>query len=44
LAEAQRGASECSELEPGRYRARFLLGEDAAAYAFLARLLERVRH
>jgi hypothetical protein len=44
LAEAESGASECSELEPGRYRARFVLGEDAAAYAFLARLLERVRH
>ena len=44
LAEAQSGAGECSELEPGRYRVRFVLGEDAAAYASLARLLERVRH
>src|SRR5713226_941971 len=44
LAEARSGAGECSELEPGRYRARFVLGADAAAYTGLARLLERVRH
>ena len=44
VAEAQSGAGECSELEPGRYRVRFGLGEDAAAYLGLARLLERVRH
>jgi hypothetical protein len=44
LAEARRGARECSELEPGRYRARFLLGEDAAAYAALASFLAHVRH
>ena len=44
VAEAQNGASECSEVEPGRYRVRFVLGEDCAAYASLARLLERVRH
>jgi hypothetical protein len=44
LAEAQRGARECSEVEPGRYRATFLLGEEAAAYAALAALLGRVRH
>ena len=44
VAEAQSGAGECSELEPGRYRVRFVLGEDAAAYLGLARLLERVRH
>ena len=44
LAEAQSGAGECSELEPGRYRVRFVLGEDPAAYTSLARLLERVRH
>lgn len=44
LAEAQSGPGECRELEPGRYRARFLLEEDAAAYSGLARLLERVRH
>ena len=43
LAEARRGARECTEVEPGRYRARFLLGTDAAAYTGLARLLERVR-
>ena len=28
----------------GRYRTRFLLGRDVAAYTGLARLLERVRH
>ena len=44
LAEAQSGGGECSELEPGRYRVRFGLGEDFAAYTGLARLLERVRH
>ena len=44
VAEAQRGGGECSELEPGRYEARFVLGEKAAAYAGLARLLEHVRH
>jgi hypothetical protein len=44
LAEAESGPGECSEHEPGRYRTRFVLGEDAAAYSGLARLLERVRH
>ena len=44
VAEAQSGAGECSEIEPGRYRVGFVLDEDAAAYAGLARLLERVRH
>jgi hypothetical protein len=44
LAEARRGAHECRELEPGRYRATFPLGADAAAYAALAALLGRVRH
>jgi hypothetical protein len=44
LAEARSGAGQCSELEPGRYRVRFVLGTDAAAYINLARLLERVRH
>jgi hypothetical protein len=44
LSEAQSGAGECREAEPGRYRARFVLGEDSAAYTGLARLLERVRH
>lgn len=44
LAEARSGAGECSEVEPGRYRARFALGTDSAAYTDLARLLERVRH
>jgi hypothetical protein len=44
LAEACSGAGECSELEPGRYRTRFVLGTDSTAYTGLARLLERVRH
>jgi hypothetical protein len=44
LAEARSLASECGEVEPGRYRARFVLGTDSAAYTGLARLLERVRH
>jgi hypothetical protein len=44
LAEARRVARECSEVEPGKYRARFLLDTDSAAYTGLARLLERVRH
>jgi hypothetical protein len=44
VAEAHNGAGECSEVEPGRYRVRFVLGEDSAAYTGLARLLERVRH
>ncbi len=44
LAEARGGVGVCSELEPGRYRASFLLGEDSAAYTGLAHLLERVRH
>jgi len=34
----------CSELEPGRYRTKFVLGEESAAYTGLARVLERVRH
>src|SRR5712692_4912125 len=44
LAEARSRAGECTEVEPGRYRARFVLGGDSAAYTGLARLLERVRH
>ena len=44
LAEARRAAHECSEVEPGRYRATFVLGEDSAAYAVLASFLARVRH
>ncbi len=43
VAEARGGAGECSELEPGRYRVRFLLDKEAAAYTSLARLLQRVR-
>lgn len=43
VAEAQSGAGECRELEPGRYRVRFVLSEDAAVYTSLARLLQRVR-
>jgi hypothetical protein len=44
LAEARSGTGGCSEVEPGRYRASFVLGADPAAYTGLARLLERVRH
>ena len=44
LAEAQSGPGEYRELEPGRYRASFLLGRDPAVYTGLARLLEWVRH
>jgi len=44
LAEAQSGSGECREVEPGRYRVSFVLGEEEAAFAGLARLLERVRH
>jgi hypothetical protein len=44
VAEARRLARECTEVEPGRYRARFLLGTDSAAYTGLARLLGQVRH
>jgi hypothetical protein len=44
VAEAQNGAGECSEPEPGRYRVGFDLATDPAAYSGLARLLERVRH
>jgi len=43
VAEAERGPGECRELEPGRYRVRFVLRDDASVYAGLARLLERVR-
>jgi hypothetical protein len=42
--EAQSGAGECSELEPGRYRVRFVLGSDGSVYTSLARLLQRVRN
>lgn len=41
--EARGGAGECVELEPGRYRVRFVLGGEAAVYRSLARLLQRVR-
>lgn len=44
LAAARSGAGECSEVEPGRYRVRFALAEDAADYAGLATLLQHVRH
>jgi hypothetical protein len=44
LAEAESGAGECNEVEPGRYQTSLVLGEDPAAYTGLARLLERVRH
>jgi hypothetical protein len=41
--EARSGSGDCSEIEPGRYRTRFVLGTDSTAYTGLARLLERVR-
>jgi len=44
VAQARSGPGECAELEPDRYKVKFLLGEDAAAYSGLARLLEWVRH
>ena len=43
VAEAQSGAGECSELELGSYRVRFVLGRDGGIYGSLARLLQRVR-
>jgi hypothetical protein len=42
--EAQGGAGECSEIAPGSYRVRFVLGKDARAYTSLARLLQRARN
>ena len=42
--EAYGGAGECSELEPGSYRVRFLLGRDGHVYTSLARLLQRARN
>ena len=44
VALAQSGPGECTEIEPGRYLVRFLLGEDSALYSALGRVLERVRH
>jgi hypothetical protein len=44
LAEARWGAGDRRELEPGRYRVRFVLGSDPTVYPGLARLLERTRH
>ncbi len=41
--EARSGAGECSELAPGNYRVRFVLGSDGRVYTSLARLLQRVR-
>ena len=41
--EARGGAGECSEIEPGRYRVRFVLAGGGHVYSGLARLLERVR-
>jgi hypothetical protein len=43
VAEAESGAGECSELEPGRYRVRFLLDREGRVFTSLARLLQRVR-
>ena len=42
--EAQSGAGDCSELDPGRYRVRFVLDSDGRVYTSLARLLQRVRN
>jgi hypothetical protein len=42
VAEVESGAGECNELEPGRYRVRFLLNRDAQVFTSLARLLQRV--
>ena len=44
LAVARSGRGECTEVEPGRYQVRFLLGTDANTYSGLGRLLECVRH
>jgi hypothetical protein len=44
VAVAQTESGECQELEPGRYRVRFVLNEDATLYTELARVLEWVRH
>jgi hypothetical protein len=44
VAAADSSDGECRELGPGRYRVSFFLGDEATAYASLARLLERVRH
>jgi hypothetical protein len=44
VAEAQSGGGECSELEPGSYRVRFVLGSGGSVYTSLARLLQRVRN
>jgi hypothetical protein len=44
VASAQRGPGECTEVEPGRYRVSFRLGNDAAIYKRFAWLLEGVRH
>jgi hypothetical protein len=40
--EARGGAGECSEVGPGSYRVRLVLGEDSRAYTSLARVLQRV--
>ena len=44
VADAESGPGECTELEPGSYRVRFVLGNDAHGYRGLARLLQRVRN
>src|SRR6266705_2568658 len=44
VAEAQSGAGECTELEPGSYRVRFVLGRDGRVFTSLARLLQRARN
>jgi hypothetical protein len=42
--EARSGAGECSEVEPGAYRVRFMLGSEGGVYTGLARLLQRARN
>jgi hypothetical protein len=44
LADARRGAGECSEVEPGRHRSASRSARTPFAYTGLARLLERARH
>ena len=44
VVEARSGPGECTEIEPGHYRVRFLLAREATLYSALGRLLERVRH
>ena len=42
VAEARKGTPSLAEIEPGRYRATFVLDRDAGVYAALAALIQRV--